>query len=80
MLSKERNRTEKAVVIFSAQHCPIGVAKIPKWCNPTEIVVLVMPQQHSTQKPAYLYRQITADQGTQINVYSFSHSAAENVS
>jgi len=68
LLSKERNLTGKAVVIFSAQHCPISVTNISKWCNPTEIAVLVIPQQCSTQKTAYLYRQLTADQGTQINV------------
>jgi hypothetical protein len=27
LLSKERNHTEKAVVIFSAQHCPISVVQ-----------------------------------------------------
>jgi len=66
LLSKKRNRTEDAVVIFSEHHCPISVTNHPTWCNPTEIVVLVMPQQCSTQKTAYLYRQLTADQSTQI--------------
>jgi hypothetical protein len=29
-LSKVRNRPEEAVVFFSAQHCPINVANLPK--------------------------------------------------
>jgi hypothetical protein len=64
-LSKVRNRTEEAMVIFSA-HCPISVANLPKRCNPIEIVVLVMLKQCSTQKTAYLYQQLTADQGTKL--------------
>jgi hypothetical protein len=42
-LSKVTNSTEETLVFFSAQRCPISVANIPKWYNPTEIVVLVIP-------------------------------------